>query len=408
MSSLVEAVGRNIRYLHEIQNIIDNEDIPMSDRLNFLAAMCSFMKMELSAKQMTMVNVFLDQYVKIDKDIRVFRTVLNLVINLAEHYKFDNTSVIYAFKNLSLQEHFLNFVDFSKRKNPIVKRDSPIHLILVLGCSILKLALQKEKSHETDNSGDNSRHLHDVNLLRSEYNTLRHSMNSRFLNLDVQDLFNVPSTSNPNRCYKQQDSHHQQSSPQHTPNHLHSNIDDDDYDSDDSIKSSTKYDDISKKVTTLTTTAVIHPQSPVSTTPIIVEDISRDETTSTTVVNEIGNDNDNIIVVDNHNGGDANDGSVANGGVGDKDGGIGDDVVLDFEKMYETFTNKATSIVASNQIHNSTDAILKTLDNGRVEVDIGKFEADLTAISRRLAPSIVPLVTFNSDDMYKEKTILNF
>mgnify|MGYP004515112491 CR=1 FL=1 len=172
----------NIRIMHEIETILDNDDIPARSRSYFLSLLTISYGKKLTQKQQKNVKVFRELFVRIDKDTRMFRTFLNIAVDLATRYKFEKSPLVYAFKNLSIEDHFLNFVDFAKRRNPVIDRNNPLQLFLSLGISIIKLSIEK-------NQIDSKKKESDVNkkLLLSQYNELSREMSERFINMDFGD-----------------------------------------------------------------------------------------------------------------------------------------------------------------------------------------------------------------------------
>lgn len=169
----------NIRVMHEIETILDNDDIPARSRSHFLSLLTIACTKKLSPKQTENVKVFRELFVRIDKDTRTFRTFLNLAVDLAAHYKFENSPLVYAFKNVSLEDHFLNFVDFAKRRNPVIDRNNPLQLFLTLGISIIKLALSQNQLEMRQNEVANNK-----KLLLNQYSELSREMSERFINMD--------------------------------------------------------------------------------------------------------------------------------------------------------------------------------------------------------------------------------
>lgn len=170
--------------MHEIESILKNDDIPIDSRTYFLQFINTSMRNTLSPRQHKNVTVFKDLFIRIDKDIRMFRTFLNLAVDLAQHFKFENTSIVFAFKNISLEEHFTNFVDFARRRNPIIEKNSPLQLFLTLGLSIMRLAFQKSALEHKAKDNDLSKQL-----LMSQYTELSRGMSERFINMDFGEKF---------------------------------------------------------------------------------------------------------------------------------------------------------------------------------------------------------------------------
>lgn len=184
MTSMFIEASDNIRVMHEIETILDNDDIPVRSRSYFLKFISISVSKKLTPKQQKNVKIFRELFIRIDKDTRLFRTFLNLAIDLAVHFKFENSPLVYAFRNLSIEEHFLNFVDFAKRQNPVIDKNSPLQLFLSLGISIVKLALQKNQLSKRRKDIESNKRA-----LLSQYNDLSKEMSERFINMDFgQDM----------------------------------------------------------------------------------------------------------------------------------------------------------------------------------------------------------------------------
>lgn len=169
--------------MHEIESIINNDDIPVESRKYFVQFVLSSLHNKRTVKQQKNITVFRDLFVRIDKDTRLFRTLLNVAVDLAEHFNFNNVSLVYALKNISLEEHFTNFVDFARRENPIIAKNSPLQLYLTLGLSIIKLALQKNRNETLKRFNENMK-----KSLFKKYAELSKSMSEHFINMDFGDF----------------------------------------------------------------------------------------------------------------------------------------------------------------------------------------------------------------------------
>ena len=183
MSNIILEATNNIRAMHEIESIINNDDIPIESRKYFLQFVLSSLHNKRTVKQQKNITVFRDLFVRIDKDTRLFRTLLNVAVDLAEHFNFNNVSLVYALKNISLEEHFTNFVDFARRENPIIAKNSPLQLYLTLGLSIIKLALQKNRNETLKRFNENMK-----KSLFKKYAELSKSMSEHFINMDFGDF----------------------------------------------------------------------------------------------------------------------------------------------------------------------------------------------------------------------------
>lgn len=172
----------NIRVMHEIETILDNDDIPARSRSHFLSLLTISCTKKLTKKQQKNVQIFRELFVRIDKDTRMFRTFLNLAVDLAVHYKFENSPLVYAFKNLSIEDHFLNFVDFAKRRNPVIDKNNPLQLFLSLGISIIKLSIKKNQMDTRKKDAETNK-----KLLLNQYSELSREMSERFINMDFGD-----------------------------------------------------------------------------------------------------------------------------------------------------------------------------------------------------------------------------
>lgn len=181
--NIFEEASDNIRVMHEIETILDNDDIPARSRSHFLKFISISYSRKLSKKQQNNVRVFRELFIRIDKDTRLVRTFLNVAIDLAVHFNIEDSPFVYAFRNLSLEEHFINFVDFAKRKNPIIEKNNPLKLVLSLGISLVRLALKKNKmSAGRKNEIDTKKR--DLLL---QYQELSKEMSERFIEMDFSD-----------------------------------------------------------------------------------------------------------------------------------------------------------------------------------------------------------------------------
>lgn len=185
---LLEATN-SIRAMHEIESILNNDDIPADSRSYFLQFITVSLHQTLSEKQQKNVTIFRELFVRIDKDIRLFRTFLDMAVDLAHYFKFENTSLVYAFKNVSLEEHFTSFVDFARRKNPIIDKNSPLQLFLTMGIAIIRLALQKTEIESNKESKEQNK-----KILAEQYRELSRNMSKRFINMDFGADIVEPST----------------------------------------------------------------------------------------------------------------------------------------------------------------------------------------------------------------------
>lgn len=182
----------NIRTMHEIESILNNDDIPADSRSFFIQFITnSLKKNHLTKKQQKNLTVFREIYCRIDRDTRMFRTFLNISIDLAEHFKFENHSIVYAFKNISLEEHFNSFVNFALRRNPIIEKNSPLQLFITLGLAIFKLALKKNHLVKLKKTSDENK-----KILFNQYRELSRDMSERFLNMDFGEDIIIASKEN--------------------------------------------------------------------------------------------------------------------------------------------------------------------------------------------------------------------
>lgn len=184
MADIFTEASNNIRAMHEIESILKNDDIPIDSRSYFLEFInTSLSGPPLTPNQQKNVNIFKELFIRIDKDIRLFRTILNLAVDVAHNFKLDNNSLIYAFKNISLEEHFTNFVDFARRRNPIIEKNSPLQLFLILGFSIIQLAFKKSTlEKKVEDMETNKKYL------MQQYNELSRGMSKRFINMDFGEI----------------------------------------------------------------------------------------------------------------------------------------------------------------------------------------------------------------------------
>lgn len=181
MDSIFLEATNNIRAMHEIESILNNDDIPADSRSYFLQLITISLRKKMTPRQQKNVNAFRELFVRIDKDTRLFRTFLSLAVDLAQYFKFENHSIVYAFRNISLEDHFTSFVDFARRQNPIIEKNSPLQLFLTIGFAIIKLALQQNQL------ADGRQQLHreaSKKMLLQQYSELSKNMSERFINLD--------------------------------------------------------------------------------------------------------------------------------------------------------------------------------------------------------------------------------
>lgn len=177
--------------MYEIESIINNDDIPVHSRDLFMLFMTECVEGKLSPRQQRNVDVFRKLYARVDKDMRFFRNFLDLAVNLAEHFKFEQTPLVYAFRNISLEDHFLNFLNFASRQNLIIEKNNPLQLFISLGCSIIKLALKKDQIEKKKKVNDTKR-----KMLFEKYNDLKRGMSRRFINMDFDmEINDEPHTS---------------------------------------------------------------------------------------------------------------------------------------------------------------------------------------------------------------------
>lgn len=178
-SAIFMEAANSILAMHEMESILSNNDIPIESRKLCLDFVSVSIRKKLTFKQQKNVESFREIFVRIDKDTRFFRTFLTVAVNIAEHFKFDNISIVYAFKNISLIDHFPNFVDFARRQNPIIDKNSPLQLLLTLGFSILKLAIQKNQNVINRDFDEEKKQS-----LFEQYRKLSLGMSERFIDID--------------------------------------------------------------------------------------------------------------------------------------------------------------------------------------------------------------------------------
>lgn len=267
MSNIILEATNNIRAMHEIESIINNDDIPIESRKYFVQFVLSSLHNKRTVKQQKNITVFRDLFVRIDKDTRLFRTLLNVAVDLAEHFNFNNVSLVYALKNISLEEHFTNFVDFARRENPIIAKNSPLQLYLTLGLSIIKLALQKNRNETLKRFNENMK-----KSLFKKYAELSKSMSEHFINMDFGDFV----------AQSQQQNYTKNNSDLNDFNR--DDDDDDDHDNIDEIitedtfnTSKSSIDKVNNSSVRMTVVADIHPE----------KDINNNTTTTVTVDNSV-------------------------------------------------------------------------------------------------------------------------
>lgn len=188
MASILLEATNNIHTMYEIESILNNDDIPAHSRDLFLQFMTESINGKLSPKQQKNVDIFRKLYVRVDKDMRFFRNFLDLAVSMAEHFKFEQTPLVYAFKNISLEDHFLNFLDFASRQNLIIEKNNPLQLFISLGCSIIKLALQKNQIEHVRKINEDKR-----KELFSKYSELKRGISRRFIDMDFGTDFSLNS-----------------------------------------------------------------------------------------------------------------------------------------------------------------------------------------------------------------------
>lgn len=182
-SNIFLEASDNIHTMHEIERIIENEDIPARSRSHFLKFMSISLNKNLTKKQQKNVKMFSELFIRVDKYTRMFRTFLNITTDLAAHFKLENPRLIFALKNISIEEHFLEFVEFAKRPNPVIDKNSPLNLVLSLGISFVRLALDKNQQ----STSKQNEILATKKTLLAQYNDLSKDMCERFISMDFGD-----------------------------------------------------------------------------------------------------------------------------------------------------------------------------------------------------------------------------
>lgn len=179
MANILLEATNSIHTMYEIESIINNDDIPAHIRDLFMQFMTESLQGNLTARQQRNIKIFRKLYVRVDKDIRFFRNFLDLAVSLAETFKFENTPIVYAFKNISLEEHFLNFLDFASRQNLIIEKNNPLQLFISLGCSIITLALKKNQNENLRKVNESKKQV-----LFAKYSALKKGISRRFIDMD--------------------------------------------------------------------------------------------------------------------------------------------------------------------------------------------------------------------------------
>lgn len=181
MRNIFKEASKNIRSLNAVDSIIENDDIPWASKLFLISVMSSAVK--AGKAEQRNADAIYEIFNRVDKDMRLFRNFLGMVVDLANHFKIEHMALVFAIKHISLRDHFNSFLDFAERKNPIIKKDSPLQLCLTLGLSIIKLALNNQNMNRT-NAEQNLRRQREKDRLQTEYRKLHECMSERFINLD--------------------------------------------------------------------------------------------------------------------------------------------------------------------------------------------------------------------------------
>ncbi len=84
-----------------------------------------------------------------------------------------------------MKNHFLNFVDFAKRRNLLIKNNTPFQLFLSLGLSIFKLAVHKNRTQNQEKLQDERK------LLFDQYNALSKQLSEHFIDMDFGDIIDA-------------------------------------------------------------------------------------------------------------------------------------------------------------------------------------------------------------------------
>ncbi|WBR61463.1 hypothetical protein [Drosophila suzukii associated hytrosavirus 1] len=333
MDSVFLEATNNIRAMHEIESILNNDDIPADSRSYFLQLISISLRKKLTPRQQKNVNIFRELFVRIDKDMRFFRTFLNVAVDLAEHFKFDNTSIVYAFKNLSLEEHFTNFVDFARRRNPVIDKNSPLQLFLTLGFSIIKLALQKNQIEKRQRINEDKK-----KYLFTQYYELSKGMSERFINLDFgEDIL--------------------------AQSHEEYTNDLDDFNNDDDEE-----EEIDNKSTTVTTFAEVHK-----------EDVVVDEDTSSlssTVQTDLPNDKDVEVV--------------------ESDLEMKDDFDDLIKEIINDDNDDHDSGILKDD-NTGSDKFFRTLENGDKELNLQNLDTLVMEASRQFGPMVLGMSSSSVD-----------
>lgn len=342
MDNIFLEATNNIRAMHEIESILNNDDIPVDSRSFFLRFISISFKKTLTSKQQKNVNVFRELFVRVDRDTRLFRSFLNFSADIAEHFKFENTSLVYAFRNISLEEHFTHFVDFARRKNPIIAKDNPLYLFLTLGFSLIKLALHKNKIAINERINRENK-----KLLFSQYKELSIGMSERFINMDFGNDIKTEQDdySNDLDNFNMEDD-----TDTNNPSHHHhsDNKNDDDDDTESSMGSFQNH--------IITTAASVHSK------PQEKQEYDNNE------------DDDKDI-----------ESIVINGGDDDNNNGDDDDVNI------EKFEGVLGSIFNEKQKDNND--IFKTLENGDKELNLQNLDSLVKEAGLQIGPMVFSAVS---------------
>lgn len=176
--------ANNMRAMHDVNSILNNDDIPVDSRSYFLEFVKTSMRGSLTAAEQKNVAIFKELFMRVDRDIRTFRTVLTAAVNISQTFKLENNSFIYALKNISLSDHFTHFIDFARRRNPIIPKDSPLHLFLALALNILHLAFNRTTLEKMENEKKSQRQY-----LMEQFNKLKVDMSENFIRTDFSMVF---------------------------------------------------------------------------------------------------------------------------------------------------------------------------------------------------------------------------
>ena len=158
IGSFISTVGT----VTSLSGIVSNDDIPFSVRkylIDLAQVQSGTTSRQLSELQQKNMNSLLEFMQRVSDDIKFVRKLLNMAAYVAEVFKFKNEAVVYALRNISLSNHFNNFLSFAKHRSSVVKREDPLYMLITIGIDILQLAF-------THSEKNKNKKLHEMELQR--------------------------------------------------------------------------------------------------------------------------------------------------------------------------------------------------------------------------------------------------